>query len=303
MHDIIITARTKDGKRVRIEDAERRGRYLGYSHHAKCDLYPVFRRKGRRSSFAHLPDMRHCLPPTGESSAHREVKMRWFRFFEDQLSGCIVCTTLGRDSQHLYCPTHTDPLTQSEPSSPLHGEVVWTCAECLKPHFFDLLKNARSVECEAWQFGRSCRPDITILEERDKPVAFVEFVKSNPPGKVHDVAKGKGIPLFEIPVNDDESFTGGLYNPDRRLYDNFDWISDKDKEMMRRLDSGQLSGNHASVEPYFDNEGNLLDVTFHYSDDGSVPTTVPNPRLGPYLYAEKSTLDCTSQTEEFFSRA
>ena len=55
---------------------------------------------------------------------------------------------------------------------------------------------------EKWQYGRRTRPDITILNEDNQPLAFVEFKKSSLSKKSESVAREKGIPLFVVDVSD-----------------------------------------------------------------------------------------------------
>ena len=171
MKDTITTALRHDGARVHIDQAIRRERYLGIGHHGRCELYPVFRSRGRRSSFSHMPDRSHCTSPQGESAEHKKVRLEWLKFLEDKLSGCIVCTFEGRDSPHLDCPVA--PSGSSEPRP--EAELIWPCGVCHQLHIYDLLRGARSVVTEKWQFDRSVRPDITVLDECGRPLVLIEM--------------------------------------------------------------------------------------------------------------------------------
>ena len=128
MRDIITTALGPDGSRTHIDKSIAGDRYGGIGHHQKCQLYPVFRRKGRRSSFAHMPNRAHCAPPSDESPEHKNVKRRWLEFLQDQLSGCFVCVAFGRNSPHLDCPVI---LTESSSVQPFYTEIAWVCGKCL----------------------------------------------------------------------------------------------------------------------------------------------------------------------------
>ena len=296
MKDIITTAHREDGSRVHIDDAARRGRYRGIGHHERCELYPVFRSHGRRSSFAHMPDRSLCASPQGESVEHKTVRLQWVKFLEDQLSGCIVCTMEGRDSPHLDCPVAPSGCSEVRPEA----ELIWPCGVCHELHIYDLLIGARSVVTEKWQFERSVRPDITVLDECGRPLVLIEIKKSNFSENVLETASANNVPLFRVDVLGVQSFQGGLYNPQRRWYEGVD-MDPESKNFLQWADSIRLPGYSSEFVSLFDEDGNLIKTTFSYSDtcDESLIPPVPPPRMGNYLLAHWSTVDCKSQTVRF----
>ncbi len=102
--------------------------------------------------------------------------------------------------------------------SPFFTEILWHCSTCLQPHVFDLLKNAARVASEVSLYGRAIRPDITLFDDKDTPVAFFEFKKTNLSKKVELIAKEKGIPLFVIDVTEDGAERRMLHNPQDRWW-------------------------------------------------------------------------------------
>ena len=144
MRDIITTALGPDGSRIHIDKSIAGDRYGGIAHHQKCQLYPVFRHRGWRSSFAHMPNRTHCAPPSGESPEHKNVKRGWLEFLQDQLSGCFVCVAFGRNSPHLDCPVI---LTESSSVQPFYTEIAWVCAPLWEEHLPRSLDHLYNVPC------------------------------------------------------------------------------------------------------------------------------------------------------------
>ncbi len=293
MNDTITTAIAHDGTTTRIEYATPKHRYHGLGHHKGCELYPVFRGEGRQSSFAHMPNRLSCLPPRGESYEHKQAKEQWLEFLEDRLSGCLFYATQGRRSvPHLH-----DPYDSSMPKDPdpLRTEILWICGECQKPHTFDLLKKAYSAVSEKWQFERSVKPDITILNSRELPMVFIEFRKSHLSPKIEEVAETHGIPLFVVDIIDGTSMQGGLYNPQRRWpqrrwYDNIDMPAES-KAFMRQSDSIRLPNSYScDFTSIFDDNGRPVDHTLKI--DGEPMFPIPSPNFGHYLFATWSNIEC-----------
>ena len=176
--DTITSGLDASGQITRIEDAAPGRFYTGATpHHAECELYPVFRRRGK-SSFSHRPRRGNC--GNGESDVHREACANWLRFCETQISGCAMCVFEGLAiREHPICPVETwrDGHWIPAPVSRYYGMIVWTCGDCLKPHIWDLLEGAVRVVSNQIipSTGSRIRPDLTILDSRDRPLVFVEF--------------------------------------------------------------------------------------------------------------------------------
>ena len=295
MWDIITSALGQDGALVRIEQAIIGMRYRGIGHHEPCQLYPVNRREGKRSSFAHIPNRSHCMPPSGESAEHEMVKMQWAEFLHAQLIGCFICVHIDRESPHR-CPSVPSASPHIRPA---YGTVAWVCDACLKPHIYDILRDAKFIAIEEWQFDRSVRPDITILNKYRYPLAFIEFKKSNLSEVAERVARERDIPLFVVGILDGVSSQNKIHNSQYRWYDNATNMEPADRDLMRRLDSVPRSGSEFNA--IFDDDGNLIDATLHYSEDpgdDSVASNMPVPKAGTYLLAERSTLLCDSQRQD-----
>ena len=121
-HPILSAFDQEREQLVRISDAVSGERYRGIpqTYHQDCLLYPV-NRKGRKvDSFSHIPGEAYCPDGRGESSEHREAKRAWVEFFEDQLSGCAICSRCGRET-HLAHPC---------PAADFHGLAVSTKTSC-----------------------------------------------------------------------------------------------------------------------------------------------------------------------------
>ena len=305
--DIITSALTDVGTRVHIENAEPKGRYRGASpHHQDCELYPVFRKAGRRSSFAHIPHQPDACGP-GESAVHREACESWLKFFESQLNGCILCMACGIESSDHICPAvrfQNGLLAQA--AEPVYGEIVWTCRICLRVHMWDLLDGAvRAISNrQVPGLDSRIRPDITLLGEDDKVLAFLEFRRSHLSNSVKDVAADLGIPLFVVDLECSlAEFQTGLNNPRRSMWEAIrpsntgPEIADLDRKIAEfdfriQEDIGQQGGVAGSFCAIPDDNGNLIDVVFHATGKSQ---SLPEPSIGGYLVAGESNLTCESQ--------
>ena len=307
--DIITSALDEEGKRVHIDRAKRHERYRGATpHHQDCVLYPVFRKAGRRSSFAHIPCHTYACG-RGESDAHSEACSSWMRFLESQLSGCFVCRTRGIESMEHICPAvrfEDGRLVQEPAGEPILGEIVWTCGKCLRVHMWDLLGGTvRAISNKRVPgLDSRVRPDITLLGEDDKLVAFLEFRKSHLSNTVRDVADDLDIPLFVVDIeNSLAEFQTGLNNPRRGIWEAFrppdtdPKIIEMDRKMAEasyRFDEtiGQNDGVAGSFSVIPDADGNPADVVFHAAGKSRA---LPEPSIGAYLVAGESNLPCESQ--------
>ena len=291
MNDTITSTVGDDGAPVTIENAIRGMRYRGRGHHDGCELYPVFRGDGKRSSFAHIPNRSHCAPPSGESSEHKKMKTEWLEYLEDKLSNCRICRLFGRTTMHLDCPLPTYGDSYRIPEV----EIMWRCTVCHMNHLYNILKGATSVVSETWQFGQSCRSDITILDIDDKPLVFIEFKKTNVSQNAKCVAKANGVHLFVVDVLDGKNVQAGLNNPQHRWYDSVD-MDEESKAFLRAGESINLTGTHSAFESLYDDGGNIANTTFSYSEPEDSPIDrIPQPRLGHYMWASWSTMGCESQ--------
>ena len=307
--DIITSALDAEGRRVYIANAEPNGRYRGATpHHQDCVLYPVFRRAGRRSSFAHIPSQKYACG-RGESDVHREACNSWMKFFESQLNGCFICRTDGVESVEHVCPAvrlEDGRLVQAPAGKPMLGEIVWTCGKCLRVHMWDLLDGTVTAISNKRVPGLDSRirPDITLLGEDDKVMAFLEFRKSHLSNTVRDVADDLDIPLFVVDIESTlAEFQTGLNNPRRGIWEAFrspdmdPEVIEMDRKMAEasyRFDEsiGQKGGVAGSFSVIPDTKGNPADVVFHAAGKSRA---LPEPSIGAYLVAGESNLPCESQ--------
>ena len=93
-----------------------------------------------RDHFAHQADAQ-CNP---ESVLHKIAKM-------------LLCTQI----ENVLSAGRQIPLT-------------WKCSRCSDEHKGNLLRKARTVRLE--YSLPDCRPDLTLLDQHDKPVAVIEIV-------------------------------------------------------------------------------------------------------------------------------
>ena len=304
----IITALDTEGEVVRINNAKHGGRYAGATQdHEDCELYPRFP-TSRRPSFAHMPKREHPCG-TGESPEHRKIRQSWFRFFEKQLSGCFSCVINGaQDDDHLcfvHFPYEDGRFVPTTPtnSGPFYGSIVWTCDVCLRPHTWDLLHGAVRVISDQRVPGLASRirPDITILGEQDRPLAFIEFRKSHLGDQVEEVAMEHDIPLFVVDIEDAMgTFQGGLHNPKRGMWEAAGFTSEghrrADDFNYRMSEAMAKDGNAASHYCAIpDENGNYADAVFFAFGKSRA---LPDPAMGNYLVASRSTLPCESQIKQ-----
>ena len=149
---------------------------------------------------------------------------------------------------------------------------------------------------EKWAFGRSCKPDITIVDANDVPKAFIEFRKTSS-GKSREVAEARGISWFEIDVFRGDEFATELINDTRRFWDDFEDVDQWMKDVARRLES--VPPGSIEFMPVFGKDGVLLDSFFvHKPDDQDtgLNALLPNPHIGHFLLANRSNLGCDSQS-------
>ena len=194
----ILTALDTGGQVVRIDNALSGKRYMGATQeHRDCELYPAFR-STKRSSYAHVPGRgRVAAHRRGQSAVHREACSSWYRFLQKLLGECGICKLNGLQDDDHICPAINNRGELVFQGPPILGEIVWVCHQCLRVHMWDLITdNDSNVLSEKQVPGLSVRPDITILDQHDRPNAFVEFHGSHLSVESKDVADREGIPLF-----------------------------------------------------------------------------------------------------------
>ena len=174
------------------------------------------------------------------------------------------------------------------------GDISWVCRECLKPHVFELLGQATDVVLEK-RLPNGLQPDITVSGRAGRPIAFIEFKKTNVSDRVIEYAESEGIPLFVVDVLDGSSEQQSLHNRQRRWYDDVAEFDEESRQLFRWADS--FPGT--VFEPFYDSNGDLVDAFLNYSDEDPEGVLsllgIPSPRRGHFLFAHDSTLGCESQ--------
>ena len=154
----------------------------------------------------------------GEGLLHKQACRDWQKYLVGQVSDCAECHIMG-----IHVGDHLHPSTNVEGKTSLalkHSKIIWLCAQCLKPHKWDLLDNGA---CEVLQNkkapGFSVRPDITLVNSEGRPTAFIEFHDSHLSRKAVAVAKEHSIPLFVVDIKRTlDEFQMGLQNPQRGMW-------------------------------------------------------------------------------------
>ncbi len=281
--DTIRTATDESGERVHIDKATTGLRYRGLGAHEGCLLYPVHR-SSKRSSFAHLPNRAHCLPPKGESAEHKRAKGEWADYLRGYLNPCTGCSSWGSAAPNLHLASCQRPF---------FADIAWFCDLCLRPHLYELPSSASDVAVERAFLGGAVRPDITIVDGDGGAVAFMEFKKSHLSPRIAPLAREHAIPLFVIDVSCEQNQRRRLYNPGTRWYDDVEGLDDEAKSKMRLVDA--LPGTYFSVLP--SRNGKAVPTMHHIPnpDGEAIDLALPTPHFGHYLLADWSTLGCDSQ--------
>ncbi len=239
----------------------------------------------------------------GEGLLHKQACRDWQKYLVGQVSDCAECHIMG-----IHVGDHLHPSTNVEGKTSLalkHSKIIWLCAQCLKPHKWDLLDNGA---CEVLQNkkapGFSVRPDITLVNSEGRPTAFIEFHDSHLSRKAVAVAKEHSIPLFVVDIKRTlDEFQMGLQNPQRGMWQA--WAeatgvnpnkSDLWADRMNYRAMESLYGRDHSAGLRFaaipDGQGGLADVVLHIVGQCS---RLPMPSRGPFLLGSWSTLSCDSQ--------
>ena len=283
-------------KEIRIGDAVRGGRYMGSpgTYHQDCRLHPKFPAR-KQASFAHLPGEAYCPEGRGESSEHREAKFAWVKFFRDQLSGCFVCTMEGsKASSDHPCPT-TYPRGEVFPATPTCPGILWFCESCSQPHLYDLLRCAQSVTSEWWTPGRTARIDIALLDREGSPTALIEIKRRHLSNRPFEYADKSGVPLFVLDVSLGENVQASLHDNQGRKK-SFEW-PDLSVSPPRHFDFRRYSLNGIYLACGTDGQGRLSwRISYDDPEEGNCP--IPQPSIGPFMLASRSTVSCEKVNED-----
>ena len=91
-------------------------------------------------------------------------------------------------------------------------EAMAQCNQCSETLQINLVAGASSVSREK-RMGMGPRPDISLLDENDKPVRFIEVVDSHAPEiNVHEYALTQGIEITIVHLRAEREFTGRRRN-------------------------------------------------------------------------------------------
>ena len=86
-------------------------------------------------------------------------------------------------------------------------EATAGCNQCSEKLTINLVAGASSVKRE--KLVGTVRPDISLLDQNDEPVRFIEVVYSHAPeGTDHEYALQNGIEIVEIHLRAEREFTG-----------------------------------------------------------------------------------------------
>ena len=266
--------------------------------HQDCRLHPKFPKR-KRQSFAHLPGEAYCPKGRGESSEHRKAKSAWLEFFQDQMSGCFVCTMEGsKASPDHPCPT-TIPSGEFFPGTPTCPGILWFCESCSQPHLYDLLRDTRSAKSEWWTPERTARIDIALLDKDDRPTALIEIKRKHLSNKPFEYANTFDVPLFVLDVSLGENVQASLHDNQRREK-SFEW-PDLSVSPPRHFDFLSYSTNGIILVCGTDDEGRLnWRISYKDPQAGNYPT--PQPSIGPFIHASKCTINCEEINENLKSR-
>ena len=285
---------------IRIDNAVRGGRYKGCpgTNHQDCLLHPKFPAR-KRASFAHLPGEAYCPEGRGESSEHREAKLAWVAFIEDQLSGCIFCTTDGREAY----PGHPCPATSLSgevmPAIPSCHGILWFCESCNQPHLNKLLRDAHSVKPEWWTPSRTARVDIALLDRDGSPTTLIEIKRKNLSERPFEYAKENKIPLFVLDVSRGENVQTRLHN--NGYQEKLIEMPDLKAFPPRCVDILRYSLQGTDLACRTDGEGRLKWLIY-YSDPHLSNFCAPQPSIGLFILASESTVTCDEVNKELMSR-
>ena len=232
------------------------------------------------------------------SKQHEQWKHDLFNHLDRKLSGCVACEFgEGRDN---HAPTHRG--SHRDPSQ----QILWSC-EQMHPHSYDLLRGAGCVVLEQNQHspvsGTRCRPDITVLDTRRQPLAFIEIVRSNRPTNSYRVAEELNIPLFTILAPHGRSLVPGLH-PSRPWWDFDPTLPEDTKRQMYFMEkvadelmgrSGECDSTWSSLDMMTDDDGNLAFASFRSSPPDLAGPTFP--RAGDLIVAELCSWGCAKAME------
>ena len=237
-----------------------------------------------------MPGSSPCVNRENESQAHRQTKDRWLTFLARQLSGCFFCI-IKPEVTHTSCPS----FAPGEPVRRRYGKILWTCDSSQEPHVYDLLNGAHSVASEKFQFDRSIRPDITVLDKSNQPIAFIEFRKAHLSGRVEEVARARNIPLFVVDVLNDAATQAPIRNPQRMWYDSVE-MDEQSRHLARMTEGFTPKNGYSSTVSHVPGRDGRYHTFVH--EVGNLSDSLPDPSTGEFLLAHWTTLGCSSQDDE-----
>lgn len=157
----------RDGVLIHISDVESGSKHGGVC--AVCNR-PLIARKGaqKRHHFAHQADVQ-CNPET-------------------------VLHKLGK----ILLQSQIETALKARRDVP----VTWKCSRCADEHKGNLLRKASAVRLEFPLTG--CRPDLTLFDENDNPIAIIEIVVQHAPEEhVREFCKTHSIGVLEYHIRTD----------------------------------------------------------------------------------------------------
>ena len=308
MDTMITTAYDpKASQVIRIDDAVSGGRYRGVpgSYCQCCTLFPKRGFLRRRAHFAHLPTNPYCDPDKrGESPEHKGAKNAWADFLEDQLSGCVICVRDGRakDPDHEHPAKYINGDVVSTPPE-LWG-VIWACAECSQPHFYDLIQTGDSIKREWSSPKRETQVDIATFDANNDLVTIIEVRRTHISDRSRKYAENQGIPWFVLDISQWENTRPmRLFAPVHSLdgWPDLDGYPPRNFELVKHT----VSTGHQedmTFRWYFDSQGRLTASIDFPSDKTDVMDQIPKPSLSRYILASDTNITCRRAQEDILSK-
>ena len=204
---------------------------------------------------------------------------------------------------HAANPDHPCPATYFNgkvvPASPSCYGILWFCESCNQPQIYKLFRDARTVRPEWWTPGRTARVDIALLDDIGDPKAFIEIKRRHLSERPFKYAGDHDLPLFVLDVSLGENIQTQLHN-NRRQAGLFR-MPDLSVFPPRRFDFLNYSIQEMNLACGTDDEGRL-EWRISYADPDTGIYRLPQPSLGPFILAPRSTISCEDMNNELLSR-